>query len=287
MQTETFTLSAVDGLRLCVRLHRPRHPPEGTCLLLHGFCEGGYVWEDVCAALGDICTTAVPDLRGHGESGHSPTSLYHFDANVQDVTTLITQLGGGPIVVVGHSFGGEIALRIAARPPVDTRVAGAVFIDIAPDFNRQSSRQATTRLQEMRRIYRSAEEYCSLLMSVRPLLGESTARQLGRGALRECEGGVQLKFDPALMKYADEEFTSAAQWQQLLRMVLCPSLVVRGAASAMVSAKAAMEMVRSLPRAELVTIARAGHAVMSDNSAASAEAIASFVAATLQNRALP
>lgn len=285
MPSESRFVQAPDGIRLHVQLHRATRQPKPTCLLLHGFGDGGYVWEDACAALRATCSTTVVDLRGHGDSEHSPTGVYDLDINVQDVRTIIAHLGVAPIIVVGHSFGGEIALRLAAHPPAP--VLGAAFIDISPGVNQDTSKQATVHMQDTLRSYRSAEEYCSLLMSMRPLLSESTARQLARGALRECDGSFQLKLDPALMKYADEEFTSPAQWQQLLPMIHCPTLVMRGAGSAMVSANSAKEMVRVLPRGQLVAIPRAGHAVLSDNPSASCASIANFVASTLWNRALP
>jgi pimeloyl-ACP methyl ester carboxylesterase len=285
MPTEAHLIRAGDGVRVLAQLHRHRDPAKPTCLLLHGFGDGGYVWDDVCTALRDVCAIAVIDLRGHGDSDPSPTGAYDLETNVDDVKAVIAQLELSSIIVVGHSFGGEIALRLASCPPVP--VAGAVFIDIAPRINQETSRRATAQMQEMLRPYSSAEEYCSLLMSMRPLLSEDTARQLTRGALRRQEQhGLRLKVDQALMQYADEEFTSAAQWQELLATIRCPTLVMRGAGSAMVTANAAKEMLDMLPQAQLVTVPRAGHAVLSDNPAASSAGIATFVRSTLDADAL-
>jgi pimeloyl-ACP methyl ester carboxylesterase len=79
------------------------------------------------------------------------------------------------------------------------------------------------------------------------------------------------------MKYADDEFTSARDWQTLLPAVRCRTLIVRGAGSALVSANAAKQMARMPRRGELVTVPRAGHAVMSDNPQAFCASIAAFV----------
>jgi pimeloyl-ACP methyl ester carboxylesterase len=277
---ESRFVHAADGVRLHVRLHRSVLPTSTTCVLLHGFGEGSYVWEETCKALRNICTTAAVDLRGHGDSEYPAAATYAFDNHVFDIRAIIDRLALTRFMVAGHSFGGEIALRVAAHPPA--QLLGAIFIDIAPTVDQEVSKQATVQMQQMLRPYRSVEEYSSLLMSMRPLLGESTAQQLARGALRECDAGLRLKLDPALMTCADEQFTSPARWQELLPMIRCPALVMRGSASAMVSASSAKEMVRMLARGELVTIPGAGHAVLSDNPAASSAAIARFADATLR-----
>jgi pimeloyl-ACP methyl ester carboxylesterase len=251
-------------------------------VLLHGFGDGGYVWEDTCAALTDICSTVVIDLRGHGDSEHSPSGRYGLDSNLQDLHSIIAQLCFGPIVLIGHSFGGELAASIAADSPA--AVVGAVLVDISPGVNQEASRQATTQLRELVRKYRSIEEYCSLLTSMRPLLRDETARQLARGALRQHDDEFHLKLDPALLQYADDEFTTLAQWQALLPMIRCPTLFVRGAGSALVSSSAAAATVRMLSQGQLVTIPCAGHAVMSDNSSAFCAAIADFVSSVLRSR---
>lgn len=148
-------------------------------------------------------------------------------------------------------------------------------------LGKRLSHQATVYMRETMRTYKSIEEYSSRLKDMRPLLSEAVARQLARGSLRACEGGFELKLDPALINYADDELTSAAQWRELLPQIGCPTLVVRGAGSAMVTARAAKEMIRLLPRAQLVTIPRSGHAVMSDNPPAFCASVAGFVRALL------
>jgi pimeloyl-ACP methyl ester carboxylesterase len=273
MPAESRFVQAEDDTRLHVQLNRNRDPRAPTCLLLHGFGDGGYVWQDTAAALADICSTAVLDLRGHGDSGHSRSGIYDLHTNLRDVSTVIAQLGLARLILVGHSFGGEIILRLARH----TSTIAAIFVDIAPTIDIETAHQATAYMRETLRSYRSIEEYSSLLMDMRPLLPEAAARQIARDSLRSCEGGFELKLDIALLKYGDDEFTSISQWRELLPQIGCPALVVRGAGSAMVTASAAKEMVRMLPRAQLVTIPKSGHAVMSDNPSAFCASVAGFI----------
>jgi pimeloyl-ACP methyl ester carboxylesterase len=283
MSSESRLFRVADALQLHVRLSRCAHPNAPLCFLIHGFGDGAYVWEDVCTALRDTCTTAAIDLRGHGDSQHSRTGVYDLNVSVQDVRSVLADLGPTSLILIGHSFGAEIVLRIAAHSPA--ALLGTVFVDVAPEINQEAAKRATTLMQETLLPYRTVEEYCSLLMSIRPLLHETAARQLARGALRECADGLHVKLDPAITKYADKEFTTPAEWQALLPKISCPTLVMRGQGSALVSASAVNDMLRMLPRGRLVTIPRAGHAVMSDNSSASSTSIASFVTSLTPSRA--
>jgi pimeloyl-ACP methyl ester carboxylesterase len=275
MPSESILISAEDGTRLHVRLSRHADSSRPTCLLLHGYGDGSYVWADACAALSDVCKVVVVDLRGHGDSEPSRSGAYDADTGAGDVRTIIAQLELASPILIGHSFGGELVLRLAARPVPD--VAAAVFVDICPEANQEASRQATVLMRETLRTYGSIEDYCNVLMSIRPILSKAAAERLAHGSLRPVEGGFQLKLDPALIDSADEEFTTAAQWRELLPGIRCPTLVVRGAASAMVSASCAAQMARMLAKARVVTVPKAGHAVMSDNPAAFCADIVGFV----------
>jgi pimeloyl-ACP methyl ester carboxylesterase len=70
------------------------------------------------------------DLRGHGRS-EQPASGYGIEAFLLDLAELIeTVLGPGPVVLVGNSFGAQLAVRFAVRYP--ERVAGLALVDGHP-----------------------------------------------------------------------------------------------------------------------------------------------------------
>lgn len=57
------------------------------------------------------------DHRGHGRSGHGDPEKYNLDENVEDMEALRVHLGLGPIVSIGTSYGGMVAMAHAARYP--------------------------------------------------------------------------------------------------------------------------------------------------------------------------
>jgi lipase len=98
-------------------LHVYRYGPAGAIqvLAIHGLTGHGKRWESLANGhLSDV-TIAAPDLIGHGRS--SWDAPWTIDANVDALAALLDADGGQPVVAVGHSFGGAIALNLAAARP--------------------------------------------------------------------------------------------------------------------------------------------------------------------------
>jgi pimeloyl-ACP methyl ester carboxylesterase len=95
-------------------------------LLLHGLGATGDVWEGVADLLPGAWT--APDLPGHG--GSAPLAGYTFAAVADAVADLVDPAG---TVVVGHSFGGVVALHLAARPGVRAVVGLGIKVAWTPD----------------------------------------------------------------------------------------------------------------------------------------------------------
>ncbi len=109
-------------------LHVHRYGPRGPVqvLAIHGLTGHGQRWQHLAGFLPEL-TIAAPDVLGHGRS--SWAAPWTIDANVRALAALLDERADGPAVVVGHSFGGAIALHLAAARP--DRVAGLVLLDPA------------------------------------------------------------------------------------------------------------------------------------------------------------
>lgn len=87
-------------------------------LALHCSLAHGGAWAPLATELGDAVTLTAPDLPGHGLSADwtEPPGLH--DCAIAVARALARQLGGGaPVDVLGHSFGGTLALRLALESP--------------------------------------------------------------------------------------------------------------------------------------------------------------------------
>ena len=88
-------------------------------LLLHGLGCDHTTWEPVIDALAKRYTVIAPDLLGHGRSA-KPRADYSVGGYANAMRDLITVLGIDKVTVVGHSFGGGIAMQFAYQFPERT-----------------------------------------------------------------------------------------------------------------------------------------------------------------------
>jgi pimeloyl-ACP methyl ester carboxylesterase len=98
-----------------------------SVVLLHGLASNARIWDGVAARLHATGLRVVAlDLRGHGES-EQPDGGYDFATVCRDLDAALPALGVGQAVLVGHSWGANVALQYAAERA--GRVAGLALVD--------------------------------------------------------------------------------------------------------------------------------------------------------------
>ena len=113
-------LEADDVTLRAVRLGRG----DTTLVLLHGYGESLMAWRAVADRLGTRFRVVAVDLPGFGLSD-KPAGPYTLEAMHQRMAAFISRWTDGPVIVVGHSMGGEIAASLAMSEP---RVVAAVLV---------------------------------------------------------------------------------------------------------------------------------------------------------------
>ncbi len=110
-------------------LHTYRYGPSRPAQILgvHGLTGHGRRWETLSNDHLPEFSVLAPDLIGHGRSTWA--APWTIEANVAALAALLDAEGGGPVLVVGHSFGGAVALSLAAARP--ELVSGLVLLDPA------------------------------------------------------------------------------------------------------------------------------------------------------------
>jgi pimeloyl-ACP methyl ester carboxylesterase len=102
--------------------HRRAFVLEGSgpaLLLLHGLGCDHTTWLPVIRTLARRYTVIAPDMLGHGESD-KPRADYSVGGYANGMRDLLTVLGIDKVTVVGHSFGGGVAMQFAYQYPERT-----------------------------------------------------------------------------------------------------------------------------------------------------------------------
>lgn len=134
-QAEAFT--ARDGMTLSFRRYIPADPQPGTVVLVHGSAANGDALYELARGLSQAgYTTYVPDIRGHGASGHRGRIDYvgQLEDDVVDLLGVVSV--DQPVLLAGFSAGGGFVLRFAADPRGDV-FAG--YLLLAPFLSQSSS----------------------------------------------------------------------------------------------------------------------------------------------------
>jgi pimeloyl-ACP methyl ester carboxylesterase len=284
MQPRSRHVPGSDGLSI----HVLEWSDEGTPLVLvHGFGNEAHIWDDFAPLVAPHYRTVAVDLRGHGDSDHDPERRYDYDFHVADLEAVTAALGIERLVLVGHSFGGRTSMLFAAKHP--GRMAGLVIVDIGPEHDPRGTTRI--RMEVMQRgdgSFAAPAEYERVLAHNFPAGSPDALRRMAQHELRRREDGRWVrKADAAFMTAraeggeaeaeAHERDTAKRLWDALAR-ISCPTLVVRGAASDILSPEVADRMVDDvLAKGQLAIVPRAAHSVMTDNPAGFAEAVGAFV----------
>lgn len=121
-----------DGHRLHARLWSVEKP-RGVVVIAHGFGEHGGWYDHVARAIGPACDLdfLAPDLRGHGRSPGKRGVVARFEELTGDLIAAFDWAGheyqGLPRWVLGHSNGGQVALRAALDAKAGPQIAGLIL----------------------------------------------------------------------------------------------------------------------------------------------------------------
>ena len=113
---------AYDVQFVTVHGHRRAYVCTGSgpaVLLLHGLGCDHTTWEPVIESLSRRYTVIAPDLLGHGQSD-KPRADYTLGGFANGMRDLLTVLGIEKVTVIGHSFGGGVAMQFAYQFPERT-----------------------------------------------------------------------------------------------------------------------------------------------------------------------
>jgi len=229
---------------------------------VHGYTSSAEAFNAVARRLEDRAHLVAMDVRGHGESAWSPEGAYQYADQAGDLAALVDQLRLDRFVLIGTSMGGIIAMAYAAQHA--DRLRGLVINDIGPDVEAGSSRitgMVGSRPADFASLDEAMEyrRQSSPITAGRPLEDQ---RETALGVLRQRpDGRWAWKMDPAYIEQRVKRGAPARpQLWPALETLPCPTQVVWGTDSDVLSEAQAKRMAAALPKGELVSVPGVGHA---------------------------
>ena len=213
-----------------VRLHYVEAPGPGpVLLLLHGFTDSLESYLPLIPELSTLAYVYAVDLRGHGESSHTPNN-YTLRAHVDDIKRFIDTLIGAPAFVAGHSMGGHVAAWLAGLYPDTVRalIIEDTGFDFPPDRNAPHFAPRRNQLLELHSSGATIEE-ASVIFAAEPTPEDKSKTRLDvYGAegvnrhTRQWLGMDVTHFDSLI------EGGIATGWdgKEILSHITCPTLLI-------------------------------------------------------------
>ena len=243
----------------------PAAPPV---VLLHGITGHARTWDDEARLLAERRRVLALDQRGHGDSDPAPDGDYGDDALLGDLDAFVHALGLGRVSLLALSLGGRVAINYAGRYPA--QVERLVVVDIGPEIAPAGRARVGTLMATAPERFASIEDVIIHMRANAPRYTDAMLRHRAQHAVRPLPGGgFTWKYDRALRDAIRQGRlrVPADLWPQW-RAIACPTLLVRGAESDVLSDETAKRMIDALPAARLVVVPDAGHTVPGDQPAA-------------------
>ena len=247
----------------------PANPRVLVCV--HGVTRVADDFDALAAALSDHYRVVCPDVAGRGRSDRLRNpDLYTVPQYVADMVTLIARAtasnDNGSVHWFGTSMGGLIGMVLASLE--DSPIKKLVLNDIGPVLDRSAVQRIGDYIgQDLR--FADFDAGAAFVREVSTSFGEHSDDEwtkLARDVLRqEADGSwvrhydlnLAVPFRASTSERADQD--QAALWAAYDK-IRCPTLLVRGALSDLLSRETALTMTARGPKPQLVEIPNVGHA---------------------------
>lgn len=248
----------------------PANPRVLVCV--HGVTRVSDDFDALARALCGHYRVICPDVVGRGRSGRlALAGLYTVPQYVADMVTLVARVthvpgSDGSVDWFGTSMGGLIGLVLASLP--GSPIGKLVLNDIGPIIDPGALARIGDYIgQDLR--FASFEEGASFVRTVSASFGphsDDEWRKLAADVLRQDDDGAWRRhYDMALAQpfrdatRASAQRDEAALWAAY-DAIACPTLLIRGAESDLLSHATAQMMTQRGPKPRLVEIPGVGHA---------------------------
>ena len=246
-------------------------------VMLHGVTGHARTWDEEGAVLASRYRVLALDQRGHGDSDPPPDADYTIETLAGELAAFADALGLQRFAAVALSLGGRVAIQYAGTHP--GRVTRLVVVDIGPDIAPEGRMRVGKMMAGTPERFNTIDDVLAYQRANNPRYTEALLRARVQHGVRPLpDGGYTWKYDCGL-----RELVRAGKWSDPIdlwpawRALACPTLLVRGAESDILTADMAKKMVEAQPKARLVEVPGAGHTVPGDQPDAFVKLLREFL----------
>jgi pimeloyl-ACP methyl ester carboxylesterase len=229
---------------------------------VHGLTRNGRDFDDLARALSGRFRVVCPDVAGRGDSDRlADPKLYALPQYVADMVTLVARLDVEAVSWVGTSMGGLIGMALAALQ--GTPVQRLVLNDAGPVIGLASLQRIASYVGNapVFPTIEQAEAYVRMICAPFGPHSDAQWRQLTETWMKKDGQGWRPNYDPAIA----EAYRAAMPDKDLdlwpvYDSVRCPTLVLRGEHSDLLSRETTLQMAERGPKAGVFEIKGVGHA---------------------------
>lgn len=239
----------------------PANPRVLVCV--HGLTRCARDFDNLARSLCERYRVVCPDIAGRGDSDRlADPMLYAVPQYVSDMVTLIARLDVDRVHWVGTSMGALIGMALAAQK--DSPVARLVLNDAGPVIAKAALERIGAYLGAAL-VFPSIEAAEQVVRAVSVPFGPHTDaewRFLTEVVLRQnADGSYRFHYDPKIAEpFRQQVPDKDVELWPLWDAIRCPTLVIRGAQSDLLSKATAEQMTQRGPKAKLVELPGIGHA---------------------------
>jgi pimeloyl-ACP methyl ester carboxylesterase len=233
---------------------------------VHGLTRCSRDFDFLAAALADRYRVVCPDVVGRGCSGWLRDKAgYGIPQYCADMMVLLARLRARSVYWVGTSMGGLIGMALASRQ--DTPIARLVLNDVGPVLSGAAIARIGEFLGQAPRFVdiEEAEAYVRAVSASFGALTDAQWRHLTVHTVRAAaDGGLEMAYDPGIAEPFRRDLGDRNDIEiwPIYDAIRCPTLVLRGEQSDLLSPEVARAMTERGPRAQAAEIAGVGHAPM-------------------------
>ena len=238
-------------------------PKAPVLVCVHGLTRCARDFDTLAAAMSDRYRVVCPDVAGRGNSGwYADPMLYQPPQYVADMVTLIARLDVETVHWVGTSMGAVIGMALAAQK--DSPIRRLVINDAGPVITKVSLERIATYVG-MAVPLPTFEHAVQYVRAVSASFGPHTDDEwkfLAEVVVRRNDdGSYRLHYDPKLAEPFRKNMPEGdLELWPLWNAIRCPTLVLRGGLSDLLTKETAQKMTETGPKARLVEFAGVGHA---------------------------